>query len=245
MRTDTTHPDLCPGLRWKGHSSPPPNLIPSCKPVPRACSGVCIHRPTKVLQHRPQALPSADVDALIPDGRPRSRVRLRQRLQQLVGRRLQIVRFVARDADLTPCVNTLCRSAVAVCAVRRERDRVVARQFAPVRRHADAEEIAFGVRLELATTAARHVAGLGGRRRPDGPRRAPSPLLASPAPSSAPAASGRGAPALLELVACVANRVLHAQRLRFLVDVRRSGCPGSGDRSATAARRSRPASRSS
>ena len=44
MRTDTTHPDLCPGLRWKGQF-----LTAEPDPIVQACSeGLfwCVHTQT-------------------------------------------------------------------------------------------------------------------------------------------------------------------------------------------------------
>jgi hypothetical protein len=93
-----------------------------------------------VRQHGVQRLSSIDRGRLVAVRPAQLRIALPQRLEQLVGRRLEVVRFVARDPDFDAVREDRRVVQRAVRGVRRERDAVVARQLAPVRRDAEAKK---------------------------------------------------------------------------------------------------------
>ena len=74
---------------------------------------------------------------------PQLRIALTQRVDQFGRRGIQIVRFVARDADLDAVRKDARTVDRSLRALGRERDDVVARKLLPVVRHLNAEDAAF------------------------------------------------------------------------------------------------------
>src|SRR5439155_2284130 len=168
-------------------------------------------------EHRSQPGAIADLDAVESRRPTEIRVAARERVEQLLRRRLQIVRLVAAVAELDAVREHVLAVRVAVCAFGREGHAArAALQLTPVRGYADAKQIAFVVGAEA---RCRRLDAAGGNTRSAaaGPGR--------PTRVSRRVFRGRRARQLLEVRldllerARIAHRILDAQRLRFTRDV--------------------------